>query len=114
MEENRKKLTLVGMASGLILLVMIGYPVLKTKIKEYRQQDISLLQEETDGSVEEMRQETDTETNPAISDEEKPLKDQPAILLSVRGENQEVKVSLWQSENGTGYFFFRDLQEKGN
>ena len=47
MDENRRKLSWIGLAGALVLLVMIGYPILKEKVREYRQRDISLAMEQS-------------------------------------------------------------------
>lgn len=107
MEENRRKLTLLALAGIMVLVVMIGYPILKTKLREYRQQDISLSREETYGLVEEMeREEAGKEPDIGQPGQEEASVYQPEVCFSVQGCDTEILVSLWQDEDGTGYFFF--------
>lgn len=96
MEENRKTLTWVMLAGVLILALMIVYPGVLDRISEYRKEEISLAgeqklsapQQEETGLVQKLQ-----------------AGEMPEILLSVEGENGNTKVLLWQSEDGTGYFF---------
>lgn len=96
MEENRKILTWVSLAGVLILALMILYPGVLDRISEYRKEEISLAgeqnlsapQQEETGLVQKLQ-----------------AGEMPEILLSVEGENGNTKVLLWQSEDGTGYFF---------
>lgn len=96
MEENRKILTWVSLAGVLILALMILYPGVLDRISEYRKEEISLAgeqnlsapQQEEAGAMQKLQ-----------------AGEMPEILLSVEGENGNTKVLLWQSEDGTGYFF---------
>ena len=96
MEENRKTLTWVSLAGVLILAMMIVYPGVMDRISEYRKEEISLAGEQKLSAP----QQGEAGTPQKLQTEE-----MPEILLSVEGENENTKVLLWQSEDGTGYFF---------
>ena len=116
MEENRRKLTLIALAGALVLLVMTGYPIVKAKVREYRQKDISLESELPSESVrgteeEKAQKENDLSYGEKTSFSEGQGKEAPEIYLAVSGDGiakngVEIKVPLWLSEDGTGYFFF--------
>lgn len=113
MEENRRKLAFFALAGVVVLAIMAGYPVMKDKIREYRQKDISLSQEPTYGSVEETQEKNADGGRADVSHkegdslpEEQLLKGQQEIWLSALCDNIEVKVPLWLGEGGIGYFFF--------
>ena len=96
MEENRKTLTWVSLAGVLVLAMMIVYPGVMDRISEYRKEEISLAGEQKLSAP----QQGEAGTPQKLQTEE-----MPEILLSVEGENENTKVLLWQSEDGTGYFF---------
>lgn len=112
MEENRKKLTLLALAGTIVLIMMIGYPILKTRIKESRQQEISLGQEQTQGPVEEMQKEMEKREMLTLSGEETSLfpegqsSEQPMVFLGIQVKNAEIQIPLWISTDQIGYFFF--------
>lgn len=91
---------------------MTGYPLVKDKIRESRQREISLSQEQTYGIVEEIQENGSREGKDALFDEarhsvaEDQIREQQEIYLTFLNGNMEVKVSLWLSEDGIGYFFF--------
>ena len=96
MEENRKTLTWVSLAGVLILAMMIVYPGVMDRISEYRKEEISLAGEQKLSAPQQ---------GEAGAPQKLQTEEMPEILLSVEGENENTKVLLWQSEDGTGYFF---------
>ena len=114
MDENRRKLSWIGLAGALVLLVMIGYPILKEKVREYRQRDISLAMEQSAEMAGEIEKEETRKRYGSLEEEEAfGLREQgkvcPEIQLTVlgnEGNGMEVTVPLWLSEEGIGYFFF--------
>ena len=96
MEENRKTLTWVSLAGVLVLAMMIVYPGVMDRISEYRKEEISLAGEQKLSAPQQ---------GEAGAPQKLQTEEMPEILLSVEGENENTKVLLWQSEDGTGYFF---------
>ena len=96
MEENRKTLTWVSLAGVLVLAMMIVYPGVMDRISEYRKEEISLAGEQKLSAPQQ---------GEAGAPQKLQTEEMPEILLSVEGENGNTKVLLWQSEDGTGYFF---------
>lgn len=96
MEENRKALTWAAIAGALVLALMIVYPGIREEIKEYRKEEISLAGEQKLAAP--IRAQTE-------SLQKLPVEKLPEILVSVEGGEEESTISLWQSEDGTGYFF---------
>ena len=119
MDENRRKLSWIGLAGALVLLVMIGYPILKEKVREYRQRDISLAMEQSAEMAGEIEKEETRKRYGSLEEEEAfGLREQgkvcPEIQLAVlgnEGNGMEVTVPLWLSEEGIGYFFFPGFAE---
>ena len=119
MDENRRKLSWIGLAGALVLLVMIGYPILKEKVREYRQRDISLAMEQSAEMAGEIEKEETRKRYGSLEEEEAfGLREQgkvcPEIQLTVlgnEGNGMEVTVPLWLSEEGIGYFFFPGFAE---
>lgn len=120
MDENRRKLSWIGLAGALVLLVMIGYPILKEKVREYRQRDISLAMEQSAEMAGEIEKEETRKRYGSLEEEEAfGLREQgkvcPEIQLTVlgnEGNGMEVTVPLWLSEEGIGYFFFPGFAEE--
>ena len=70
MDENRRKLSWIGLAGALVLLVMIGYPILKEKVREYRQRDISLAMEQSAEMAGEIEKEETRKRYGSLEEEE--------------------------------------------
>lgn len=117
MVENKKVKTFMVIVVTLILIVLMIYPVVKDKINEYRKKDISLNQEESLGSREEIEeqkereQEKNGELNPEEplyaenGDEEAEQSELPKVYFGLESGSRQIKISLWQSETGICYLF---------
>lgn len=96
MEENRRILTWLLLAGVLILALMLVYPGVSDRINEYRKEEVSLAGEQKLSTP---------QPGEAGVPQRLQVGEMPEILLAVEGGNGDTKVRLWQSEDGTGYFF---------
>lgn len=100
--QKNKKLVILVMMLGLLLLITIGYPSVDERLQNTQKKDVfpdqkidPITQECADSS-----QITETplpETNPG-----EPL---PEIILTLEDKASDFQVTLWQSDMGTCYFF---------
>ncbi len=113
MEENKKTLTALAAAGVLILVAVMAYPFVRDKIREYRQKDVSLAEEWEAGEEAEMGQSSDgRKTGDGESvllevEEETTCVGEniPEVYFELEGGPENVRISLWQSGEGTCYFF---------
>ncbi len=104
MEENRKMKIGVAIAGTILLIAMAVYPEVKNEADVYQRQEISLEQQPSEGTAEEIAKAPlqDWERqNPEALLEEKGLD----VMLAIGQGERSLRVSLWQSNDGICYFF---------
>lgn len=119
MGENKKAKKLIVIAGILILAALAVYPAVKRKINEYTMKDISLKQQQTLGSMEEIarqkesRQEENDKGNEemAVQTEAACTNEFSKVLLRIEDGSQKMKISLWQGSSGVCYFFLPGFAE---
>ena len=115
MEEKKKTLIWMALAGIIVLIAMVGYPAVKQKVSEYRQNEVSLANEQTIGSVEEVEANGgQTEKNKfvqkntaEVSEESHKVSENMEFMvtLAIADEEKNVEVALFESESGICYFF---------
>ncbi len=102
MQKNTKALILLVLAASLVLVVMLGYPALDEHIHRNHRDDIFLEQALEITSP-------DSAASPGSPDNQAPDTDPgeplPEIILSLENGDAAFQVTLWQSDEGTCYFF---------
>jgi len=104
--ENKRLAMILALANIVLLIFLAGYPVLREKIRESRQQEFFLEQDpgpeegQGMGQGQEDRPEEANGQNTPMSGREL-----PEVVLALEGEAEGFKVSLWQNRDGLCYFF---------
>lgn len=102
MQKNKKVLILLVLAASLVLLVMLGYPALDEHIHRKHRDDIFLEQALEISSPNPAASPVSSDSQAFDTDPGEPL---PEIILSFENGTAEFQVTLWQSNEGTCYFF---------
>lgn len=103
--ENRKFAMILALTNIVLLVLLVGYPVLKERIDESEKKEISLEPEAEPGEGEKSGKGQDDEAAEVAGRTVKTnCREVPGILLALEG-NEEFKISLWQDGGGNCYFF---------
>ena len=105
--ENKKFARILALTDIFLLVLLAGGPVLKEKIEEARKREIYLEQEQSREEGQENgpeREEADAES-PGQENRKSAHRELPEVLLTLEGEGEQLKISLWQSNEGSCYFF---------
>ena len=126
MEKLKKVMTIMAIVGTLLVTGMFCYMPVRDILREKNKQEISLAESEAEmagesaGALQNGRESVQQEyLQPEEAGEEipgeaeafdrteelQPEELQTEVILSVKSEGQEVLVSLWQSSEGTCYFF---------
>lgn len=115
MTENKQVKTFLMVTGILVLVALLVFPAVKDKITEYRKRFVSLAQEQSLGSKEDVeeekereKQKTDNVQNMAAVEQSAGVKEKtesPKLTFKLEKGPQEINFSLWQSEEGICYFF---------
>lgn len=115
MTENKQLKTFLMVTGILVLVALLVFPAVKDKITEHRKRFVSLAQEQSLGSKEDVeeekereKQKTDNVQNMAAVEQSAGVKEKtesPKLTFKLEKGSQEINFSLWQSEEGICYFF---------
>ncbi len=119
MEDNKRVKTFLLTAGILVLLVILAYPLVKSEIVERRKKELSLEQvavgsgKETggmedylpEGGPNEEHLEDGQQGSVSLKADETEPEEKPEVFFAVEGFG-DLRVSLWQSDNGSCYLFF--------
>lgn len=120
MEEKKKTLIWLALAGIIVLIVMMGYPAVRQKMNDNRKNDVSLADEQTIGSMEEVEADGRQAKNKAVQEsatgancESGRTADDmtPTVTIALAGEDKSVEVALFKSESGICYFFMPGYAE---
>ena len=105
--ENRKFAMILALADIFLLVLLVGGPVLKGKIEEAGKREIYLEQEQSREEEQETGQEGEKAGAESHGQENRKSahRELPEVLLALEGEGEQLRISLWQSNEGNCYFF---------
>ncbi|NBJ91267.1 CotH kinase family protein [Parablautia muri] len=116
MVDNKQVKTFLTAAGILALGALLTFPTVKGKINEFRKKNVSLEQEQSLGTWEdvevqkerEQQKEENAQDTVAVEQDKEAAgeeKELPEMIWRLEDGSLEIKFSLWQSENGICYFF---------
>lgn len=105
--ENKKFAMILALADIFLLVLLVGGPVLKGKIEEAGKREIYLEQEQSREEEQETGQEGEKAGAESHGQENRKSahRELPEVLLALEGEGEQLRISLWQSNEGNCYFF---------
>lgn len=105
--ENRKFAMILALADIFLLVLLVGGSVLKGKIEEAGKREIYLEQEQSREEEQKTGQEGEKAGAESHGQENRKSahRELPEVLLTLEGEGEQLRISLWQSNEGNCYFF---------
>lgn len=105
--ENKKFAMILALADIFLLVLLVGGPVLKGKIEEAGKREIYLEQEQSREEEQETGQEREKAGAESHGQENRKSAhwELPEVFLTLEGEGEQLRISLWQSNEGNCYFF---------